>query len=137
MMNQLLKNTPTEAIFLDTNVLLEIILGRDGQAAARKAVESQPRNLFISSLTAHLIVHFGKVIVDLPVLRAFLADYTILSLESVDFEWAFTNIRNNDFEDALQLAVAIRNGCSNFLTFDKGFYEAYTEIPSIRLQLLQ
>jgi predicted nucleic acid-binding protein len=136
-MNQLQKSTQTETIFLDANVLLEIILGRDNEAIARKTLETRQNNLFISSLTAHLVVHFGKILVDLPVLRQFLSDYTILSLEGVDFEWAFTNLRNNDFEDALQIGVAIRNGCTDFLTFDKDLYKAYADLPSIRTMLLE
>jgi predicted nucleic acid-binding protein len=136
-MNQLQKNTPTEAIFLDANVLLEIILGRDRQATARKTLEAQQSNLYISSLTAHLIVHFGQVLVDLPVLRQFLSDYTILSLESVDFEWAFTNLRNSEFEDALQIGVAIRNGCTDFLTFDKRLHKTYADLLPIRTKLLE
>jgi predicted nucleic acid-binding protein len=136
-MNQLPKNTQTETVFLDANVLLEIILGRDNEAIARKTLEAHQGSLFISSLTAHLIVHFGKTIVDIPVLRQFLSDYTILSLEGIDFEWAFTNLRNSDFEDALQIGVAIRNGCTDFLTFDKALYKDYTDLPSIRAELLE
>jgi predicted nucleic acid-binding protein len=136
-MNQLPKSTQAEALFLDANVLLEIILSRENEATARKALEMGQSNLFISSLTAHLIVHFGKALVALPVLRQFLSDYTILGLESVDFEWAFTNLRNDDFEDALQIGVAIRNGCADFLTFDKGLYKAYADLPSICMKLLE
>ena len=136
-MNQLPKNTQTEAIFLDANVLLEIILGRGSEAVARKTLEVHQGNLFISSLTAHLIVHFGKALVDLPVLRQLLSDYIILSLEGTDFEWAFTNLRNSDFEDALQIGVAVRNGCTDFLTFDKDLYKAYADLPSIRTKLLE
>ncbi|MCB9822282.1 hypothetical protein H6801_02885 [Candidatus Nomurabacteria bacterium] len=29
------------------------------------------------------------------------------------------NMRDDDFEDALQIAVAIRNSCETFLTLDK------------------
>lgn len=135
-MNQLPKNTQTETIFLDANILLEIILGRDNEAIARKVLETRQGNLSISSLTAHLIVHFGRALVDLPVLRHFLSDYTILSLEGADFEWAFTNLRDSDFEDALQIGVAIRNGCTDFLTFDKDLHKAYADLPSIRTKLL-
>jgi predicted nucleic acid-binding protein len=135
-MNQLPKSTQAETLFLDANVLLEIILSRENEAMARKALETSQGNLFISSLTAHLIVHFGKTLVALPILRQFLSDYTILGLESVDFEWAFTNLRNDDFEDALQIGVAIRNGCTDFLTFDKDLYKAYVDLPSIRTKLL-
>src|SRR5580658_2990612 len=98
MMNQFRANTSTEAVFLDANILLEIILGRDKETLARRLIENQNKDLLISSLTAHLVVHFGQSIVELPILRKFLSDYTILSLESSDFEWAFTNARNTDFE---------------------------------------
>lgn len=135
-MNQLQKNTQTETIFLDANILLEIILSRKNEVIARKTLDTYQSELFISSLTAHLIVHFGKILVDLPVLRNFLSDYTILSLESVDFEWAFTNLRNSDFEDALQLGVAIRNGCTDFLTFDRDLHKDYVDLPSIRIKRL-
>ncbi|HTE22054.1 MAG TPA: PIN domain-containing protein [Candidatus Limnocylindria bacterium] len=135
-MSQSQKNTSANAVFLDANVLLEIILGRNKEAAARKFIERNSENLYISALTAHLVVHFGKSIVALPVLRKFLADYTILSLDDADFEWAFTNIRGGDFEDALQIAVAVRNGCNELITFDKKLVSTYQELPSIQSKLL-
>jgi len=73
-------------VFLDANVLLEIILDKNKQTIARKIIESNSENLYTSALTAHLVVHFGKAIVGLPVLRKFFADYTVLSLESTDLE---------------------------------------------------
>jgi len=124
-------------MYLDANVLLEILLSRPNEKSARKLLEEQDDEIFISALTAHLITHFGKSIVELPVLRAFLADYTLLSLEANDFEWAFTNTRDNDFEDALQLAVAIRNGCKEFVTFDKHLAELYKNLIQIKVRLLE
>jgi predicted nucleic acid-binding protein len=136
MTNQFPKNTLIEQIFLDANVLLEIILGRENAALARRFLEKDGAQLNISALTAHLVVHFGKQIVELAVLRKFLADYNVLTLDTIDFEWAFNNIRNQDFEDALQLAVAIRNGCSKFITFDSNLTKAYADLVPIKTQLL-
>lgn len=135
-MNQSLKSMEPDSLFLDANILLEIILRRDKETKARQLIQRHPENLFISSLTAHLVVHFGQSVVALPVLREFLADYTILNLNSADFEWAFTNLRNQDFEDALQLAVAIRNGCSQFVTFDKELATSYAKLMQIQTKLL-
>jgi predicted nucleic acid-binding protein len=126
----------TDSVFLDANVLLEIVLGRPQEATARRFLESQNGTIYISALTAHHVVHFGQVIVDLPILRSFLLDYTVLSLESSDFEWAFIHARNKDFEDALQLGVAIRNGCRQFVTFDKALATTYEKLPSIKTHLL-
>lgn len=127
---------PANAIFLDANILLEIVLGRKQATAARKLLENQTEKPLISTLTAHLVVHFGQAIVDLPVLRQFLGDYDLVSLESADFDWAFMNMRGSDFEDALQLAVAVRNGCSSIITFDKDLYKNYKDLAVIDVQLL-
>ena len=129
-------DTQNNSVFLDTNILLEIILERNGQSIAKEYLLKEEASLNISALSAHLVMYFGQKKVTLPILRQFLGDYTILSLEAGDFEWAFANIRNNDFEDALQLAVAIRNGCTSFITFDKPLVEAYKSLTSISVSLL-
>lgn len=135
-MNLSLTNTQARSVFLDANIVLEIILERQNQQLAKDLLSAYGDNLNISSLTAHLITHFGQKRVDLTVLRYFLEDYSILSLDSIDFEWAFNNIRNDDFEDALQLGVAIRNGCTSFITFDKPLVDAYISLKNISVQLL-
>jgi predicted nucleic acid-binding protein len=126
----------SSSTFLDANILLEIILDRDKSIAARNLIENGTSSFYISALTAHLVIHFGQSIVDLPILREFLADYTVLSLESSDFEWAFINLRNTDFEDALQLAVAIRNGCNEFITLDRKLAKSYSDLLPIQTRLL-
>ena len=123
-------------MYLDSNILLEILLSRPNDKSARKLIEELNGEIFISTLTAHLVTHFGKAIVELPILRAFLGDYKLLSLESSDFEWAFTNARDSNFEDALQLAVAIRNGCEEFVTFDKQLAQLYKGLIQIKVTLL-
>lgn len=135
-MNPSLANIPGEAVFLDANILLEIIMGRKNKDIAKEFLEASISNLNISALTAHLVVHFGSSIVELPILRQFLGDYKILPLDTADFEWAFTNVLSSDYEDALQLAVAIRHGCNKFITFDKHLTETYKRLPSIEIKLL-
>ena len=127
---------PPSQVFFDANVLLEVILARPKQAAARKVIKQYAGRSVISALTAHLVVHFGLERTDMATLRAFLDDYEMLALEPADFEWAFTNARDEDFEDALQLAVAIRSGQGQFLTFDKSLYETYKSLPNIKTVLL-
>jgi len=135
-MNQSPQNITQTNVFLDTTILLEVILHRQNEDKAREALKQHAGDIHISTLTAHLIVHFGKKIVSLATLKNFLSDYTLLSLEKIDFTWAFSNVRGDDFEDALQLAVAIRHGCENFLTFDSGLYEHYKNLPNIKITLL-
>lgn len=135
-MNLSLTNTQADKIFLDANILLEIILERQNQQLAKELLSQYSEDLNISSLTAHLITYFGQKRVELTILRQFLEDYTILSLGIKDFEWAFNNIRNDDFEDALQLGVAIRNGCNSFITLDKLLVDTYCSLKNISVNFL-
>lgn len=126
-----------KSIFLDANVLLEIVLERKNSQLAREIIIANAGHLNISALTAHLVVYFGQNVVGLPVIRKFLGDYNIQTLSSADFEWAFNNARNADFEDALQLAVAIRTGSEEFITLDKTLFETYQNLSIIDVKLLQ
>lgn len=135
-MNPSPESTSLVNVFVDANVVLEVLFGRRKDAAAREALKQYAGRLHISALTAHLVTHFGQQIVTLPVLRQFLSDYIIIGLESMDFEWAFTHIRNKDFEDALQLAGAIRYGCDSFITLDATLYKTYLDLPSIEVALI-
>lgn len=132
-----LRNMHDNLVFLDANILLEIILGRKKETQSRQFIKANAGSLAISALTAHLVVHFGIKVVDLPVIRKFLADYFVLEMTYMDFDWAFNNARNNDFEDALQLAIAIRNGCHQFVTLESSLYNTYKDLPTIGLKLLK
>ena len=121
--------------FLDANILLEVLLDRPKAPTVKQTLENHPTGLYISALTAHLVVYYGKKVVDLPLLKRFLSDYIIIEMSGDDFEWAFNNIRGQDFEDALQLAVAIRYGCDEFITLDRPLFNTYKVLPSIKVVL--
>lgn len=124
-------------VFLDVNVLLEILLERKNISAAKKILNKYDGNLHISTLTAHLIAHFGLQFIDMPTVKLFLSDYYIEPLTDNDFDWAFSNARSKDFEDALQLSVAIKSGCNLFITFDKKLYDLYKSLPTIKVKLIR
>lgn len=136
-MNLSPKNTQPSAVFLDANILIEIIQGRAKQASARAILQQHAGQLYISALTAHLVMHFGLERTTTLVLRQFLSDYTILPLEDGDFEWAFANMQGADYEDALQIAVATRNNHTSFITFDKSLVKRYTsKVHGLNIRLL-
>lgn len=81
-------------------------------------------------------MYVGVKTVDRKAVEAFLSDYTILPLDAVNFDWAFRNTRNSDFEDALQIAVALKNGCDEFVTLDKRLAKIYDNLPTMRVTLL-
>jgi len=124
-------------VFIDANILLEVILNRPRQRVARQLLADNPANRYISALTGHLVMHFGSNIATFGTLQAFLADYTLLPLDESNFKWAFTNTLDNDFEDALQLAVATAAGCGRFVTFDQELYKHYRgNVEPLKIELL-
>ena len=88
-MNLSLTSTQASSIFVDANIVLEIILERQNQQLSKDLLLKYSDKLSISSLTAHLITYFGQQRVDLPVLRHFLEDYTILSSEASFSSFSF------------------------------------------------
>lgn len=124
-----------ELVFFDANVLIEIVDNRKLLKKAVALIKASSDKAAVSALTAHLVMYFGSKTRPLGLLQHFLSDFIMLPLEQTDFDWAFANNRNVDFEDTLQLAVAIRHGCDRFITFDKKLYRDYRDLPSIRLEL--
>ena len=125
-----------DKVFLDANIILEILLDRKNNLKARKLIAAHAGKLYISSLTVHIAVYFGQQEQELPVIKTLLSDYHIESLTSQDTAWAFNNVRNDDFEDALQLAIAIRANCQEFVTFDKTLFDTYKDLATIKVVLL-
>jgi predicted nucleic acid-binding protein len=123
-------------VFLDANVLLEVLMDRPRKSDVRKYLLKYEGSLFVSALSAYIVYYIGIKVADLPALQAFLSDYEILPTQGANFEWAFQNARNSDFEDALQVATALKNGCDLFLTLDKKLASAYGNLPSLKVVLV-
>ena len=115
-------------VFLDANVVLEVILkDRPHFDEAKKFLETITDVTAISVLTVHLIMHFGrKAGIRDDLLEGIINENELLSITPEDYIWAVLNEQGKDFEDALQIATAIRNGCSSFITFDTTLAKKYT-----------
>ncbi len=118
-------------IFLDTNILLEIILtNRSRYTHVKHFLEMTQEETAISILTAHLVLHFGrKEQAEDAFLHAVLGENKLLALTPADYKWAANNEQGKDFEDALQIASAIRSGCSSFVTLDTTLAKRYAKLP--------
>lgn len=123
-------------VFLDANILLEIIFQRKNHRTSRKVIVENYGNLYISALTAHLVVYFSSSIISLTEAHTFLEDFEILPLEEDNFNWAYLNIKDKDFEDALQIATAIKHNQNIFYTYDKALYNSYKDLVIIDVRLL-
>jgi predicted nucleic acid-binding protein len=117
--------------FLDTSILLEITLAhRPHYAPVKQFLENVQAETAISLLTAHLVMHFGrKAQAEDAFLHAVLHENTLIALTPDDYKWAANNEQGKDFEDTLQLATAIRSGCSSFVTLDTALAKRYAKLP--------
>lgn len=127
----------TSSAFVDVNVLLTVAFSREGEETAAAALHGVAGRAAVSALTVHIFAYFARKAYALATLQDFFAEFRILSVTSEDVAWALTNTQGEDFEDGLQLACAIRNGCSEFITFDKSIASSYTHLDDIRLEVLQ
>lgn len=118
-------------IFLDTNILLEITLpDRPHYQQVKSFLERAKESTAISMLSTHLVMHFGrKAQINDAFLHAVINENSLLALTSEDYAWAANNEQGNDFEDALQLAVAIRAGCNSYITLDRALVKRYAKLP--------
>lgn len=124
-------------VFVDANIIIEIIEQRKNHAAAVKLVRENPSKLCISVLTCHIVMYVCSRKIDPEVILNFLKDFVIIDSTHEDVLWAEQRRLSNDFEDALQIAAAIRSGCNQFVTFDKELAKKYSDLPTIKMKLLR
>lgn len=138
-MSSLAKNTKNRAAksFFDANLLMEVIHSRDHKREVVELMQCQDGWPQISALTGHLVMYFGgKSGFTMDDLEEFLKDFQMVSLEEQDFAWAFANRRNDDFEDALQVAAAVRSGCEVFYTLDQKLANDYQDLATVKFVLV-
>lgn len=120
--------------FFDANVLLEILIAqRPGKTAAIAAL-GEAKKAFISPLSVHLYVYFGKK-EGYPVtqLSEEVLAYQITDMGPAVVQWAISHCKDDDFEDALQVGCAVMEGCNKFVTFDSKLAKRYSSYIDIQL----
>ena len=116
-------------ILLDANILLEMLIsGRPHKEKTLEWMVSNNQEFCISMLTVQLILHFGlKDALSISDIKNFLADYPKIALLPVDYVSSLAVLKDKDHEDALQLVVAERIGCSSIVTLDTKFSKTYSD----------
>ncbi len=112
---------------VDANILLEVIQQRK-YAAVCESFLSNNEDKAISILTLDLIMYFvERDKLEWEPIKAFLESFAWLPVVDADAQWAFLNFKGDDFEDALQVACAVREKCSSFVTLDEQLSKKYTD----------
>lgn len=105
-----------------------LIAGRRNKRIVFDWMNTNEEEFCISMLTVHLVLHFGlKDGLKIADLKTFLSDYPKMGLLPEDYVSAIDLLRDADHEDALQLAVAERVGCSSIVTLDQKFARVYED----------
>src|SRR5690606_12787595 len=120
--------------FFDANILIESLLFRKNAAIVDSLLHQYAGRSYISAITGHIVTHYGQRYYDLVTLEAFLSEFEILPLLSGDFTWAFENAVARDFEDALQVSVALRARIPLFITFDQKLVSRYQQFDNLNVQ---
>ncbi len=122
-------------IVIDANIALEILeLRRFYEAVLKRLAQHQDEQIAVSSLTVSTAFYLAeRHKIPLGRVETFFEPCKIFSVTDVDVLWALAHYRGNDFEDALQVAAAIREQCDLFLTLDAGIAKKHGELLNIML----
>ena len=110
-------------VFVDTNIFIDILLGREPFAKDAVMVYKLCENSlivgYIAPITINNIYYICRKAKEIEKIKAYLADittiFTVASMGSQSIQKANT-FKISDYEDALQYAMALENGCEYLVT---------------------
>jgi len=122
-------------IVIDTNIVVEILEKRSKLLAVLDYLkQNQDEEVAISTLTLSNVFYLLESHkVDVSIAEPLLQSYKIISVMAEDADWAFTHYKGIDFEDALQVAAALRETCVAFVTIDKKLAKKYDAFLPVEL----
>lgn len=121
-------------VFLDANILLELALTDRRKKLQVIQFLDGGEGFMMSILSVHLLIYFGlKDGLVLEDLFGIADSYKLLDINEDDYEWAKKHCVDGDFEDALQVASAVRNQAKDFVTLDANLAKNYEKFIKITL----
>lgn len=114
-----------EKIFLDTNILIDILAARKPFYFDSKALLEQINEyvFVISSISVTNSYYIAKIN-DQLAFRDFIKEFNI-SLTDYGVIMKAFDLKMKDFEDAIQLASCINSGCNIFVTWNKKDFKRF------------
>ena len=122
-------------LFLDTNVLLDFILRREGWEGVARIIDLSQKQVvrsYCSYISMADIAYIAGRHASPEKVRTIIKETSswceVLAPSSMDIYNA-VRIDHPDFEDSLQILLAEANRCSAIITSNVRHFEGYTEIP--------
>jgi len=124
-------------IAADANILLELLENRKRSEqvyGAIVATRAQGHVLSISTLSLSHAFYLAEAHkVPMSRVERLTKEYKLYDVIVSDAHWALDHYKGKDFEDALQIAAAIREKCSMFMTLDASLAKKYSKYLNIKL----
>lgn len=120
-----------KCIFLDTNIILEILLDR-ALSDKCKSIVSVPDNEYaISAITVHIIWYMAEKYKLQPrLIDDLLSVWIVLPINNRTLHMSRDRYDGKDFEDCLQATCAELGNCDEIITIDKHFKEhSHSKLP--------
>lgn len=131
-----MKGGANKILFLDANVLLNIIQNKANKSDLQQVIASYDfiytsnfSEFFAYSFCVYTKFNTGKDYFD--ELKQLVDNLLIKDINSQVMQSAKSILKGKDFEDAIQVATAIYNKCDCILTSDKEMYESYSNLIEI------
>lgn len=123
-------------IFLDTNVLLDVIEERPGLAEAQKIIDYASSDcftrLYVSTLTianAAYVIRRRPLLEIKQCLKECMEFCNVLPMNDMQLYEAIRSGKSPDFEDNLQIMCAEQGGCDLIVTNNASHFRPHTDIP--------
>lgn len=123
-------------IFIDANILLEILLDRSLASECESLVRDPSNEYAISALTVHIIWYMAeKYSLQTELIDDLLSVWVTLPVNTQIIKMARDRYDGKDFEDCLQSACAESHRCDEIITLDKHFKtHSHTVLPVTLVQ---
>ena len=121
-------------IFLDTNILLDLLLEREKFEEAMIILNSVERGIHEAVILDITLVNVDYIAkkqkVDAKEFLKLIVKNCKITSVSNDLSLEALALDNNDFEDSLQYVCAKNEACEQIVTNDKGFYVGELQVLS-------
>ncbi len=122
-------------LVLDTNIVMELVEERLRAKTVLRALNlygNEP--LYITTLTVSTAFYLAEAHkFDVLEVERVVTRCSVIDVDAADVDWALAHYKGKDFEDALQIAAALRQKCTVFMTLDAALAKKYGKFLTIEL----